>query len=381
MNINPVNMPTLPGTDVGFPVKFVLSTIDSYQSLDAVAQKIMAAARTTGLFTFVTTDLKIDLNKLHINIDRNMVSDLGLTASQVANALAVMVGDANVTRFNLNSHSYEVIPQVSRKDRLNPDELNHIYVRAPSGDMIPLSAFVTFTSIVEPNSYNQFQQLNSATIQGMLMPNAAIGDALSFLQEKADELMPDGMSYDYAGQSRQYIDQGNEMIIAMCFALIIIFLVLAAQFDSFREPFVILSSFFFSAFGALLALTFTFTGTINIFTQIGLLTLIGLISKHGILIVEFANQIQEDEGLSVFDAVVKAAVMRLRPILMTTGAMVCAMVPLLFSEMGLVNSQFQLALTIVFGMLIGTLFTIFVIPTLYYLVAEDKSKKIVHDDV
>lgn len=372
MNVIPVQRPTLPGTDVGYEVLFVLTSIDSYQALDGVAQKLIKEAYKSGYFTFVTTDLKLDYPKLDLEIDRNLASDLGVTPQDVANALAVMVGENNVTRFNLNNRSYEVIPQVKHINRMNPLDLANIFVKASSGQMIPLAAIMKYKTIIDSSTYNQFQELNSATVEGKLMPGVAIGDALAFLASKADEILPDGMSYSYAGQSRQYIEQGNEMLYAMAFALIIIFLVLAAQFNTFREPLIILTTFFFSAFGALLALTFTKMGTINIFTQIGLLTLIGLISKHGILIVEFSNQLQEKEGLSVYDAVIKASTMRLRPILMTTAAMVFGMVPLLFSNMGLVQSQFQLALTIIAGMLVGTGFTIFVVPTLYYLVAKDK---------
>lgn len=370
INVNPVDFPTLPGTDLGFPVQFVLTSIDSYQVLDSVANQLVETAQKSGLFLFVTTDLKIDAPKITLNINRNLAADLGISAQSIANTVGVSLSANNITRFNLNNRSYEVIPQLPRYYRLNPSHLNELYLRSAAGDRVPLSAITTIDHSVEPSSYNQFQELNSVTIMAMLMPTTTMGTAITFLQQEADKIMPEGMNYDYSGQARQYIQEGNDMYVAMVYALIIIFLVLAAQFNTFREPLVILSSFFFSAFGALLALSLTFSSTMNIFTQIALLTLIGLISKHGILIVEFANKLQEREHLSVLEATIKASKLRLRPILMTTAAMVCGMVPLLFSTMGLANSQRQLALVIVSGMLIGTCFTIFVVPTLYYLVAS-----------
>ena len=283
-----------------------------------------------------------------------------------------MLGGNYVNRFNLSGRSYEVIPQVPREFRLTADWLKRYEVRTASGTMVPLSTIATITKSVQPNALTTFQQLNSATLSGVPFPGQTQGDVLAFLQDKAKEIFPEGYTYDYAGESRQYIQEGNTLVYTFIFALIVIFLVLAAQFESFRDPLIILIALPTSMFGALLPIAMIPQLTsINIYTQIGLVTLIGLISKHGILMVEFANRLQEEEGLSKREAILHAAAVRLRPILMTTAAMVVAMVPLLIAEGAGARSRFDIGLVIAAGMTIGTLFTLFVTPAIYTYIARD----------
>ena len=294
----------------------------------------------------------------------------------VGSTLATMLGGNYVNRFNLYGRSYEVIPQVPRDFRLTEDWLLRYQVRTAAGELVPLSTVATLSNTVQPNALTNFQQLSSATLSGVPFPGRTLGETITFLQEKAKDILPEGFTVDYQGDSRQYVQEGNTLLLTFVFALVVIFLVLAAQFESFRDPLVILIALPTSMFGALLPLNvlgIVGAGSVNIYTEIGLVTLIGLISKHGILMVEFANRMQE-EGMGRREAIEHAAAVRLRPILMTTAAMVAGMIPLIMSSGAGARSRSDIGLVIAAGMAIGTLFTLFVTPAIYTLLAKDHSR-------
>ncbi len=365
--------PALPGSTGGPPLQFVVRSIGDYKDIVDVMAKIQDAARKSGLFIFTDSDLKFDTPQIEFKIDADKANRLGISMQDVGSSLATLLGGNYVNRFNLYGRSYEVIPQVPRDFRLTSDWLTRYQTRTAGGDLVPLAAIASVTQSTQPNSLPTFQQLNSATLQGVPFPGRTLGEALDFLKVEAKKVMPEGFSIDYAGASRQYIQEGNTLLLTFVFALIVIYLVLAAQFESFRDPFIILIALPTSMFGALLPLNLlgvVGAASLNIYSQIGLVTLIGLISKHGILMVEFANRLQED-GMSRRHAIEHAAGVRLRPILMTTAAMVVAMVPLIIAEGAGARSRFAIGIVIAFGMSIGTLFTLFVTPAIYTLVARD----------
>ncbi|MEJ2343898.1 MAG: efflux RND transporter permease subunit, partial [Gammaproteobacteria bacterium] len=279
-----------------------------------------------------------------------------------------------VNRFNLEGRSYKVIPQVERRFRLDSRQLDDYYVRSGSGELVPLSTLVSFKDSVEPSSRPQFQQLNAVTLEGVMTPGTTLGDALGYLQQQAKQVLPRGFGYDYSGESRQFVQQGSALIITFFLAILVIYLVLAAQYESWRDPIIILISVPMSIAGALIFITIGLA-SVNIYTQVGLITLIGLIAKNGILIVQFANQLQLQDRLSKRQAVEQAARIRLRPILMTTVAMIVAMVPLLTATGPGAVSRFDIGLVISTGLGIGTLFTLFVVPAAYLLLARDHNKQ------
>src|SRR6201987_6042989 len=287
----------------------------------------------------------------------------------VGAALATLLGGNYVNRFNLEGRSYQVIPQVPREQRLTPGSLGSYYVTAASGQQIPLSTVVSIETGTDPNALTHYNQLNSATFQAVPMPGVTIGQAVDFLEGEARK-MPTGFSHDFLSDSRQYVQEGNQLLITIGFAVVIIFLVLAAQFESLRDPLVIMISVPMAIVGALIPLFFG-VATINIYSQVGLLTLIGLITKHGILMVEFANELQLKEGLDKRSAIEMAARIRLRPILMTQAAMVTGLIPLLTATGAGAASRFSIGLVVVAGMTIGTLFTLFVLPAVYVAIATD----------
>lgn len=370
--------PSLPGNDDGLPVQFILTSVQPFTSIYPVAQKIVEAASKSGLFFFIDNSLKYNRPQLVIDINRNKAADLGISMSDIGGLLSSSLGGNYVNWFSMYGHSYQVIPQLGQDYRLNPDDLNHIYLKTVKGELIPLSSVASIYLETVPNGLTHFQQLNSATIQGLMAPGHTISEGLAFLQAEAKKVMPSGMNFDYAGISRQYVEEGSALLTTFFLSLIIIYLVLAAQFESFRDPFIILISVPMSICGALIPLNLGLA-TINIYTQIGLITLIGLISKHGILMVEFANQLQAEEGLSVRDAIEKSASVRLRPILMTTAAMVLGVLPLIVATGAGAASRFDIGLVIASGMLIGTCFTLFVVPTMYTLLAK-KHKALLNSD-
>jgi multidrug efflux pump len=365
-------LPPLPGSQ-GLPVQFVLETTDAFDKLNDVAQEFLQQAVKSGMFIFLDSDLKIDSPQSIVQIDRDKTAQLGLKMSDVGAALGGLLGGGYVNYFSLDQRSYKVIPQVQQRSRLNTQQLLNYYVGSVNGVPIPLSTIATITTMTIPESINHFQQLNSATIQGVAAPGVAQADVLEFLQNLAKSSLPQGYSVDYGGLSRQYIQESGGFIGTFGFALIIIFLALAALFESFRDPLIILVSVPMSIAGALLFISVGIGGaSLNIYTEVGLVTLMGLISKHGILIVEFANDLQQ-KGKSRREAIEGACGIRLRPILMTTAAMVLGVIPLIIASGAGAVSRFNMGLVIASGLAIGTLFTLFVLPAVYMLIAEDHS--------
>ncbi|WP_020649174.1 efflux RND transporter permease subunit [Solimonas variicoloris] len=377
--------PPLPvGTGgVNTPVAFVLGTTEPFANLDEVAQRILAKAQASGKFFYIDTDLKIDKPQVTVNVDRNKVAALGLTMQDVGSALGAMLGGGYVNYFSISGRSYKVIPQVQQFDRINPEQLKDYYIRTASGAVVPASTVISMKTEAIPTRISHFQQLNSATFSAV--PNAfagvTLGDALTYLRGLADEMAPLGYTVDYAGQSRQYMQESSSFALTFAFAVIIIFLALAAQFGSFRDPLIVMMSVPMAIFGAMV---FIFWGvkkaTLNIYTEVGLVTLIGLIAKHGILIVQFAND-EQKAGRSKWDAVTAAAGIRLRPILMTTAAMVLSVVPLVIATGAGAVGRNHMGLVIFAGISIGTLFTLFVVPAMYlWLAAEHRQKEVGADE-
>lgn len=361
------NLPSLPGTGEGLPFQFVINTPNDYASLLEVAERIKQRAQASGKFAFLDIDLAFDKPEVVVDIDRDKAAQMGVSMEVLGGTLATLLGEAEINRFTLEGRSYKVIAQVERPYRDNPDWLNHYYVKNTQGELLPLSTLIKVTDRARPRQLNQFQQLNSAIISGF--PIVSQGEAIEAVRQIALEETPPGYAFDYAGTSRQFIQEGNALWVTFTLALAIIFLVLAAQFESFRDPLVILVTVPLSICGALIPL-FLGWSSLNIYTQVGLVTLIGLITKHGILIVEFANQLRREKGLSARDAVEEAAAIRLRPVLMTTAAMVFGMVPLILATGAGAVSRFDIGMVIATGMSVGTLFTLFVLPCVYSLLAK-----------
>jgi multidrug efflux pump len=373
--------PSLPGSS-GLPVQFVIGTTEPFASLNGVAQELLQQATKSGMFIYLDSDLKLDQPQSTVEIDRDKTAQLGLNMSDLGSALAAMLGGGYVNYFSLDGRSYKVIPQVQQRDRLNPQQLLDYYIRASDGTPVPLSTVARISTRTVPESLSHFQQLNEATIQGVVAPGVAFGDALAYLRSLAATTLPSGYSVDYGGLSRQYTQESGGFVTTFAFALIIIFLALAALFESFRDPLIILVSVPMSIAGALVFISLGIGGaSLNIYTEVGLVTLMGLISKHGILIVEVANRLQL-EGKSKREAIEAAAGVRLRPILMTTAAMVLGVIPLIIASGAGAVSRFQMGLVIASGLGIGTLFTLFVVPAVYMLIAADHSRRRdVEDDV
>ncbi|MHB1332522.1 MAG: efflux RND transporter permease subunit [Sulfuriferula sp.] len=364
--------PPLPGAR-GLPIQFVITTTEPFSQLNDVSQQFLQAAQKTGEFIFLQTDLRIDLPQTTVVIDRNMASQLGLNMQDIGSALSAMLGGGYVNYFELSGRAYKVIPQVAQQYRLNADQLKQYYLRTASGKMVPLSTVAHLETSTKPETINHFQQQNMATIQGVAFPTISQGQALQRLKTLAQKTLPAGYSFDYSGPSRQFVQESGGLLVTFFFAIVIIFLALAAQFESFRDPIIILVSVPMSIAGALIFINLGIGhATLNIYTEVGLVTLIGLISKHGILIVEFANNLQR-QGASKREAIEKAASLRLRPILMTTAAMVLGVVPLITASGAGAVSRFNLGLVIASGLSIGTLFTLFVVPGVYMLLAADHS--------
>jgi multidrug efflux pump len=363
-------LPSLPGSTGGPPVQFVITTTADYFQLAQVLADVQAEAAKSGLFIFTDSDLKFETPQIELKLDHDKANRLGITMSDIGGSLATLLGGNYVNRFNLYGRSYQVIPQVPRDFRLTGDWLRRYQMRTAAGALVPLSSIATVEQSIQPNALTSFQQLNSATLSGVPFPGRTVGEAIDFLKGVARQKLPDGFSYDFQGESRQYVQEGSTLVVTFVFALIIIYLVLAAQYESFRDPLIILIALPTAMFGALIPLNLGLA-TINIYTQVGLVTLIGLISKHGILMVDYANHLQENEGLDRRAAIEKAAAIRLRPILMTTAAMVVGMVPLLTASGAGAASRYSIGLVIAAGMTVGTLFTLFVTPAVYTYVARE----------
>ena len=361
--------PSLPAGSGGLPVQMVIRSASGFSDIYRELEQIKGAAWGSGLFAFVDSDLAFDSPEARIVIDRAKAGELGVTMDAISGTLATLVGENYVNRFNYYDRSYDVIAQVPAERRLTPESLGRFYVKARSGELVPLSTVTRIEMHPQANRLPQYNQMNAATLSAVLAPGATMGQAVEFLQSQQ---LPAGFEVDWLSDSRQYVYEGNALTVSFGFALIVIFLVLAAQFESFRDPLVILVTVPLAVCGALIPLYLGFT-TLNIYTQIGLVTLIGLISKHGILMVSFANDMQHDEGLGRTEAIRKAAAVRMRPVLMTTAAMVAGLVPLLFASGAGAASRFAIGIVVVMGMLIGTLFTLFVLPVVYSFIARDHS--------
>jgi multidrug efflux pump len=381
INMFPVAPPALPGGG-DFPVEFVIASTAEPEEILKFAEQLQMKAMQSGMFAFPPLiDTRVDLPEAHVVFDRDKVADLGLDMQQVGADLGVMLGGGYVNRFNIGGRSYRVMPQIKRMDRLNPDQLEQIYITGPAGKLVSLSTIAEIQHRTVPRSLNRFQQLNAVKLSGVAIQ--PLDDALRFLEDEAAKILPQGYMIDYTGESRQLRREGNKFLPAFSLAVVAIFLVLAAQFNSFRDPFVILlGSVPLAMFGAMI---FTFlkmpnpqmqywtdgwTTTLNIYSQVGLVTLVGLIAKNGILVVEFANKLQE-QGRTKLEAVREASLTRLRPILMTSVATVAGHFPLVLVTGAGAEARNSIGLVLVGGMAIGTLFTLFVIPAIYMLIAKD----------
>ena len=373
----PITPPPLGVRDFGQPVRFVVQTTGTWEELDGIVNRLVARIGENPNFSNPDSDLKLNKPELKIDVNREKIAAVGTTVADVGRTLETMLGGRNVTRFKMGAEQYDVIVQVEDDARRTPDDLSNIFVRGADNSMIQLQNLATITETVAAKELNHFNKLRSATISAGLAPGYSMGEALSWLESTLDEVAPNAL-YDLAGQSREFRESATGASVMIVLALFFIYLVLAAQFESFIDPLIILVSVPLAMFGAFLCLAAINVGkdagwwqmamSWNIYTQIGAVTLIGLISKHGILIVEFANQLRE-QGLEKKKAVLQAASLRLRPILMTTGAMVLGAVPLAFASGAGAEARHQIGWVIVGGLSFGTIFTLFIVPVVYLLLA------------
>ncbi len=361
--------PSLPGTGGGLPISYVIRSTGPAAPVYELAEQVKQKAMASGRFIVVQNSLSFDAPQVTVSIDRDRAMAIGVPISEIGATLAVLVGEGRASRFDRDSNSYDIIPQVPQRYRSDPDRLGEFFVRSASGKMVPLSSVVTVTTGAAPAAIEQFNQLNSATITALPLPGVTTTEGLRVIRDIARPLLPDGFFEDYADQSRLEIAQGNTVLIAFVMALVVIYLVLAAQFESFRDPFIIMMTVPLSIFGAIVPLNLGL-GSLNIYTQVGLITLIGIITKHGILMVEFANQQRALHGLTRRAAIVEAACVRLRPILMTTGAMALAAVPLIAATGAGAAARYSIGLVVFAGLMVGTLFTLFVVPMFYTYVSR-----------
>ncbi|MDR1936778.1 MAG: efflux RND transporter permease subunit, partial [Candidatus Accumulibacter sp.] len=349
-SVTAVQMPPLPGAGGGLPVQMVLRSTGDFKTLHEAAETLKASAYASGLFLFIQNDLAYDSPEARITIDSARAGEMGVTMQSIADTLALLVGENFVNRFNYHDRSYDVITQVRRDERMTPEDIGRFYIKTQSGAMTPLSSVTRIEMRPQANQLAQFDQMNSATLALLPRPGVSMGEAVGFLEAQP---LPVGMTVDWLGESRQFVQEGNRLLISFALALVVIFLVLAAQFESLSDPLVILVTVPLAVCGALVPLWLGYA-TLNIYTQIGLVTLIGLISKHGILMVAFANHIQHHDNLSRIEAIERAAAVRMRPILMTTAAMVAGLAPLLFANGAGAASRFSIGIVVVMGMLVGT---------------------------
>ena len=365
------NPPSLPGASGNTPVEFILKTQQSYAQLYEVVQKVLAKARESGKFYFIKSDFNFSKPEIRISIDRERADAMGISMREIGQTLGAILAEGYVSRFNLAGRSYKIIPQARQEERQNADIISQYYVYSPSGEQISLSSLVDIEYTSVPAELVQFQQQNAAKFDAV--PAIALADALQLLRDISNEVAPAGYSFDYQGQSRQLVLEGSVLALTFTFAIIVVFLVLAAQYESMRDPFIILTTVPLAMFGALVPM-FLWHVSMNIYSQVGLITLIGVVSKHGILIVEFANEIQIHEKLSPKAAVIKAASIRLRPILMTSFSTIFGIMPLVIADGAGAASRQAIGITIVSGFAIGTLFTLFVLPVIYTFFARDRNE-------
>ena len=360
--------PSLPGAGGGLPISMVIQSTGNPRQVYEVAAEIQREAQQTGRFIVVQNSLAFDAPQVTVTIDRDRAAALNVPVRDVGSTLSLLVGGGAISQFDRESQSYDVITQVPQNFRENPERLGEYFLRSSTGEMIPLSSLIEVSTNASPAAIEQFNQLNSATISALPLPVVTTGDGLGVIVEIAERVLPDGFFIEYSGQSRLEVTQGNTILVAFGAAVVVIYLLLAAQFESFRDPLIIMMSVPLAIFGAILPLNLGL-GTLNIYTQVGLITLIGIITKHGILLVEFANQ-RRDEGMSIRDAIVESAKVRLRPILMTTAALALAVVPLILAEGAGAAARQAMGLVIFTGLMIGTLFTLFVVPMFYTIIAS-----------
>ena len=379
VRVIPLTPPALPGGG-NFPVDFVIAGSAEPEQLTELANQIVQKAMASGMFIFADTDMKFDQPQTEVVFDRDKLRSQGVDLSQAGQDLSTMLGGNYVNRFSIQGRSYKVIPQIKRAERLTPDQLTKIYVKGSNDKLVPLSTFASLNTTTQPRSLNKFQQLNAVRIQGVIPPPVPLDKALTFLEQTAKEILPQGYTVDYAGESRQLRVEGSKFLPTFMLSGVLIYLVLAAQFESFRDPFIILAGSVPLALAG--ALMFSFLGftTLNIYSQVGLITLVGLIAKNGILIVQFANHMQET-GKSKVAAVIEAAGTRLRPILMTTAATVFGHLPLVFASGPGAGARNSIGIMLVSGMIIGTAFTLFVVPSIYVLVARTHTAEAFEEQV
>ncbi|HWR15353.1 MAG TPA: efflux RND transporter permease subunit [Terriglobales bacterium] len=378
IRVIPLTPAPLPGGG-DFPVDFVIASSAEPKELVDLANQLVQKAFASGMFIFADADLKFDQPQTEVVFDRDKVRSQGVDLSQAGRDLSALMGGNYVNRFSIQGRSYKVIPQAKRVERLTPDQLEQIYVSGSGGKLVPLSTFATLRTTTEPRELKKFQQLNAVRIQGVIPPNVSLDQALTFLETEAKKIMPNGFTVDYAGESRQLRVEGSKFLGTFLLSGILIYLVLAAQFESFRDPFIILAGSVPLAISG--ALMFSFLGftTLNIYSQVGLITLVGLVSKNGILIVQFANELQE-AGHEKLSAVIEAAGTRLRPILMTTAATVVGHFPLILATGPGAGARNSIGIMLVSGMIIGTVFTLFVVPSIYMVVARNRVHEVVQSD-
>lgn len=368
------SLPPLPGSGGGLPLQFTVQSIGDYRTLAQTMGKIEAAARQSGLFGFIDADLKFENPTVVMKVDADKAGAYGFTMQDIGQTLQPLTSNGRINFMNIDGRSYWVVAQTPRVDRLTPEAFNKFYlISKVDGMPIPLSNVINTTIEVRPTELLQMNQINASTFSATLAPGVTMGQAATFLTELAQQTLPPGFTVDWKGESRQYVKEGSALVYTFGFAILVIFLVLAAQYESIRDPLVIMVSVPLSLCGALIPLAMGLA-TMNIYSQVGLITLVGLITKHGILICEVAKESQEKEGMSRIDAVQHAASIRLRPILMTTAAMVAGLVPLLFASGAGAASRFAIGIVIVCGLAIGTLFTLFVLPVVYSFLASDHRK-------
>jgi multidrug efflux pump len=369
IRVIPFTLPPLPGGGGGLPVDFVIASTAEPQQIAEIGGQVVQKAFQSGLFMFADTDLKFDQPQAEVVFDHDKLRSQGVDLAQAGRDLSTLLGGNYVNRFSIQGRSYKVIPQLKRSERLTPDQLADIYVTGPEGRLVPLSTFATLRTSTEPRDLKRFQQLNAVRIQGAIPPGVPLDQALRFLEDEARRTLPQGYTVDYAGESRQLRTEGSKFLGTFLLSAILIYLVLAAQFESFRDPFIILAGSVPLALAG--ALVFSFLGftTLNVYSQVGLITLVGLVAKNGILIVQFANHLQET-GPNKLQAVLEASTTRLRPILMTTAATVMGHMPLIFARGPGAGARNSIGIMLVSGMIIGTVFTLFVVPSIYVLVAR-----------
>jgi multidrug efflux pump len=371
--------PSLPGTGGGLPISLVIQSTGDSSRVFEVAEEVRLKAQETGRFIVVQNSLAFNAQQVVITIDRDRAAALNLPVRDIGMTLSLLVGGGAIAQFDRDSNSYDIITQVPQEYRENPERLGEFFVRSATGEMVPLSAVITISTGVAATAIEQFSQLNSATISALPVPGVTTGTGVETIEQITRAALPDGFFIDYSGQTRLEKEQGNTIMIAFAAAVVVIYLVLAAQFESFRDPLIIMMSVPLSIFGAIVPLNLGL-GTLNIYTQVGLITLIGLITKHGILLVEFANQLRGEQGLSRREGIIASAKVRLRPILMTTAAMALGVVPLIMAQGAGAAARHSMGLVIFSGVLIGTMFTLFVVPMFYtFLASKDHGDAYEHE--